>query len=66
MDPIRIDEALRSTLDDRRLSRGERQALRIVLTELRPDVRDLDAIRARAFELAAETRSSSDTLSTLS
>jgi len=54
MDPTRIEDALRSTLDDRRLSRGEKQALRIVLTELRPDVRDLDVIRGRAFELARE------------
>ena len=52
MDPKKIDDLLRPTLEDHRLSRGERTALRRVIEELSPSPSDLDTIRSRAFRLA--------------
>lgn len=54
MDDARLQEILRQTLSDKRLSRGEQQALRAVLADEAPDDRMLDHIRARAFHIAAE------------
>lgn len=54
MDDHDIDALLWPTLDDRRLSRGERSALRQVLTDLAPAAADLDRIRNRAFALVRE------------
>src|SRR4051794_18833663 len=51
MTPDAIDIELARTLEDRRLSRGERQALGATLSRLGPAA-DRQAIRHRAFELA--------------
>ena len=53
MKPDAIDAILRQTLDDRRLSRGEKKALREILaeTEVTPD--ELAFWRHRAFAVAA-------------
>ena len=56
MDTERLDEMLRSTLDDARLSRSERRALTAALEEMAPGDRDLDVIRGRAFALAKSAR----------
>jgi phosphatidylserine/phosphatidylglycerophosphate/cardiolipin synthase-like enzyme len=47
-----IDEILQQTLEDRRLSRGESQALREVLKEHAGDRRKIADVRTRAFRLA--------------
>ena len=52
MNQSRIDEALRATLDDRRLSRGERSALGDLLDGLEPA--GFALLRSRVFALAAE------------
>lgn len=49
-----FDEMLRTTLEDGVLSRGEDRVLRMVLSELAPDERELDVLAARAFEVAEE------------
>ena len=54
MIPDEIDALLSPTLDDRRLSRGERQALGARLDDLGPDL-DREAFRRRAFALARES-----------
>jgi len=51
MSPQDFQERLARTLEDRRLSRGERQDFQKVLTELAPDA-DRRALRRFAFELA--------------
>ena len=51
MTPEPIDAWLASSFEDRRLSRGERQALAARVAALGPGV-DREAIRARAFEIA--------------
>jgi cardiolipin hydrolase len=47
-----IDEILLQTLDDRRLSRGERKALVAVFADYRDDPERLAYFRHRAFEIA--------------
>jgi phosphatidylserine/phosphatidylglycerophosphate/cardiolipin synthase-like enzyme len=54
MTPQQVDEILRRTLEDRRLSGGEKQALNTVLAGLTPDEDRLAFYRHRAFELARE------------
>lgn len=54
MEANAIDSALRTTLEDHRLSRGERHALREVIEDLSPTPALLDDIRRRAFALARE------------
>ena len=49
-----LDEALSQTLEDERLSRGERQALRHLLESTRGEWRDIGFLRARAFAIAKE------------
>ncbi len=51
MTPQEIDAWLARSLDDRRLSRNERQALAGFLSGLGPEA-DPDALRRRAFEIA--------------
>ena len=51
MSPQDFQERLARTLEDRRLSRGERQDLQKILAELAPDV-DRRSLRHFAFELA--------------
>jgi len=51
---------LRTTLDDQRLSRGERKALAAVLAEIATGDRELDQVRARAFALAGASIGASD------
>lgn len=52
MEPKKIDKMLSQTLTDRKLSRGERQAMRQVLEELKSSPDESAFIRSRAFELA--------------
>jgi phosphatidylserine/phosphatidylglycerophosphate/cardiolipin synthase-like enzyme len=54
MDLDELDRDLRATLDDGRLSRGERHALSEVLRESPPSESQLAQLRARAFALAEE------------
>ncbi|MEO0325993.1 MAG: phospholipase D-like domain-containing protein [Myxococcota bacterium] len=54
MDRNAIDGALAATLEDRRLSRGEKHALRELFVELSPSPDQLDFVRHRAFALARE------------
>ncbi len=54
MDRDAIDGALAATLEDRRLSRGEKHALRELFVDLSPRQDQLDFIRHRAFALARE------------
>ena len=49
-----IDEALRLTLEDERLSRGERRALRELLERTLPQWKEVGQLRGRAFDLARE------------
>lgn len=52
MDTGRFDEILARTLDDRKLSRGERKALTAILEEAEPDANARAALRSRVFEAA--------------
>jgi phosphatidylserine/phosphatidylglycerophosphate/cardiolipin synthase-like enzyme len=52
MNPDEMDEILRSTLEDHRLSRSERRALREVVADARLSTRERAAFRAQAFSLA--------------
>ena len=52
MNTDRLTEILRKTLDDGRVSRGEKKALRAVVEDLSAE--DLDAVRRIAFDLARE------------
>lgn len=54
MDTEEVDRALRATLDDGRLSRGEREALLELLKESPVDAARLAQLRARAFAIARE------------
>ena len=54
MNTEELDQALRATLDDGRLSRSERQALSEVLHEAPLEANRLAQLRARAFVLAKE------------
>ena len=63
MKPNEIRELLQQTLDDRRLSRGERRALGAVLEELEPSPQWLALIRSIAFDLAAESMTGADSRS---
>jgi len=54
MNTEELDQALRATLDDGRLSRGERQALSGALSETPLDAARLSQLRARAFVIARE------------
>jgi mitochondrial cardiolipin hydrolase len=57
MNTEELDQALRVTLEDGRLSRSERQALTQVLEETSLDAARLSQLRARAFALAKERTS---------
>jgi phosphatidylserine/phosphatidylglycerophosphate/cardiolipin synthase-like enzyme len=52
MDTAQIDNILRKTLDDHRLSRGEKRLVRDLLGELGRSEQNLAFVRHRAFELA--------------
>ena len=54
MTPQEIREVLSKTLDDRRLSRGEKQAIGSLMEELNPPARMLNVYRGVAFDLARE------------
>jgi phosphatidylserine/phosphatidylglycerophosphate/cardiolipin synthase-like enzyme len=49
-----IDELLAATLDDRRLSRGERKAFEQVLADLSVDPQRLNMVSSRAFHTARQ------------
>jgi cardiolipin hydrolase len=57
MDTDELERALRTTLEDGRLSRGERQALAELLSEQPLDGSRLAQVRARAFAVAKERTS---------
>jgi phosphatidylserine/phosphatidylglycerophosphate/cardiolipin synthase-like enzyme len=57
MDTDELERALRATLEDGRLSRGERQALSELLSEQPLDGSRLAQVRARAFAVAKERSS---------
>lgn len=59
-DKIDIVQALTQTLEDARLSRGEKKALKAVLKDLTPDKHDLARYRHHAFDLAREAVSPDD------
>ena len=52
MDTAQIDEILRTTLEDHRLSRGEKRLVHGLLGELGRTEQSLAFVRHRAFELA--------------
>jgi phosphatidylserine/phosphatidylglycerophosphate/cardiolipin synthase-like enzyme len=54
MSRLNIDEILRKTLDDRRLTRGERRALSEVLGDHELSDQDYAFLRSRAFDIAKE------------
>ncbi len=54
---LEIERIFRQTLDDRRLSRSERQALKGLLAEADPSAEERAGYLGRAFEAAAETMS---------
>ena len=54
MNETSLEEALRKTLQDHRLSRGEKRALGQVIDELGGNERRLAIARSQAFELARE------------
>ena len=60
MDAKKMDELLASTLDDKRLSRGERSALKSVLADAQLNAQRLALFRSRAFAFAQEHMSSRD------
>ncbi|MCG8585092.1 MAG: phospholipase D-like domain-containing protein [Pirellulales bacterium] len=47
-----FEQILRGTLEDYRVSRGERRVLRQILNELNADQRQLDLLRHQAFDVA--------------
>ena len=49
-----LDAALRKTLEDHRVSRGEKQALNRLLSDCGVDAHDLTVLRSRAFQVARE------------
>ncbi len=55
-----FDRILKQTLDDHRVSRGEKRVVAETLRELAPDAHDLAVLRSRAFELARAELSSAD------
>lgn len=54
MTPEQLDEIFHQTLADNRLSRGERKALSLILTDEKPDANQLAAFRHEAFAVARE------------
>lgn len=54
MNPDRLDDLLRHTLADRRLSRGERRALEALIEEHDPTPQERALYLARAFEIVHE------------
>ena len=54
MDTARFDDILRRTLQDGRLSRGERRALGETLDEIEAGQSEKAQLRSRAFEIAGE------------
>jgi len=57
MNDAELDRVLAETLEDARLSRAERRALRRVVAELSPTPADLARYRSRAFDLARRAMS---------
>ena len=54
MTPAELDEIFHRTLDDKKLSRGERKALTQILTDEQPDKDQLAVFRHEAFAVARE------------
>jgi cardiolipin hydrolase len=54
MTPAELDEIFHQTLDDKKLSRGERKALTQILTDEQPDKDQLAVFRHEAFAVACE------------
>ena len=60
MQPQQIRNMLTQTLDDFRLSRGEKSALNQILDHIEPTEHDLSVYRAMAFDLAREAVEKTD------
>jgi phosphatidylserine/phosphatidylglycerophosphate/cardiolipin synthase-like enzyme len=60
MQPQQIRNMLAQTLDDFRLSRGERSALNQILDHIEPTEHDLSVYRAMAFDLARDAVEQTD------
>ena len=60
MRPQQIRNMLEQTLDDFRLSRGERSALKQILGHIQPTEQELATYRSMAFELAHEASEPAD------
>ncbi len=65
MTPQEIKRLLAQTLDDRRMSRGERRAMANVLDDFDPSDRSLAVYRSVAFDLAREALSNGEARSVL-
>ncbi len=61
MNTREIDEILSATLDDKRLSRGEKTALARRLAEIADSPADLDQVRARAFAMVRDLTAGHET-----
>ena len=60
MKPQQIRDMLAETLDDRRLSRGERSALNRIFEHVEPDEQQLGNYRSMAFDLARDALDASN------
>lgn len=60
MRPQQIRNMLEQTLDDFRLSRGERSALKQILSHIKPTEHELATYRSMAFELAHDADNDAD------
>jgi phosphatidylserine/phosphatidylglycerophosphate/cardiolipin synthase-like enzyme len=65
MNPQQVRQMLRQTLEDRRMTRGERKGLDRILEHLKPDVHELALYRSVAFDLARESLSDPHSVETL-
>lgn len=53
LQPHEIEDALRRTLEDHRLSRGEQKLVRSIVKDIGDDPQAISVIRSKAFDLAA-------------
>lgn len=54
MDTEQFDRILKHTLEDDRMSRGEKQVLRRIVEEIDPSPNELGVLRSRAFDVARD------------
>jgi len=65
MNPQQVRQMLLQTLEDRRMTRGERKGLDRIIEHLNPDVHELALYRSVAFDLARESHSDPQPAETL-